>query len=109
MGHTYRTEPDPPEEPTECDSRDARETTEAFYDGIWVAVSSMFGVLFLVLMMIQVTRLFPESGVYGSATAASWIGFLISALLLLGIISWGLKKRPSAGTANATDSRGRAE
>ncbi len=109
MGHTYRTEPDPPEEPTECDSRDATETAEAFYDGIWVAVSSMFGVLFLVVAMIQVTRLFPESGAYGTATASSWIAFLLSALLLLGIISWGLKKRPDVGTANATDSRGRVE
>ena len=109
MGHTYRTEPDPPEEPTECDSRDATETVEAFYDGIWVAVSSMFGVLFLVVMMIQVTRLFPESGAYGSATATSWIAFLLSALLLLGVISWGLKKRQEVASASAADSRGTAE
>ncbi|MDJ1434531.1 hypothetical protein [Halostagnicola sp. A-GB9-2] len=109
MAHTYRTEPDPPEEPTECDSRDATETAEAFYDGIWVAVSSMFGVLFLVVAMIQVTRLFPESGAYGTATATSWIAFLLSALLLLGIISWGLKNRQTASSTSTTDSRGSTE
>lgn len=102
MGHTYRTEPDPPEEPTECSSRDVVETTEAFYDGIWVAVSSMFGVFFLVLVMIQITRLFPESAAYGTATATNWAALVVVALLLLSVIGWGLKKRPdTVGVANS--------
>ncbi|AHG02321.1 hypothetical protein HALLA_20680 (plasmid) [Halostagnicola larsenii XH-48] len=107
MGHTYRTEPDPPEEPTECSSRDAVETTEAFYDGIWVAVSSMFGVLFLVLVMIQMTRMIPDAAAYGDPTATTWITLFVAALLLLGVIGWGLKKRPHV--VGRTDTRGTTE
>ncbi|SFT00486.1 hypothetical protein [Halostagnicola kamekurae] len=107
MGHTYRTEPDPPEEQTESGARDADETMKAFYDGIWVAVASMFGVLFLVLVMIQTTRVFPASNAYGAASPTSWLTLAVATALLLGVISWGLTKRPTA-TAEP-NSRGSAE
>ncbi|WP_049921156.1 hypothetical protein [Halopiger djelfimassiliensis] len=93
MGHTYRTEPDPPEEPTEQSDADARETAEALRNGAWIAISSVFGLALFVVALIQLTRVLTPSSPYGSTTLIDWLLLGVIALAFVVVLTIGRWER----------------
>lgn len=80
MGTQYRTSPDPPEEPTERGAEDAAETATAMRRGVLVATSSVFGLAFLVVALMQVTRVLATSSPYSALSVVDGVVIAIVAL-----------------------------
>ncbi|RQG91479.1 hypothetical protein EA462_05820 [Natrarchaeobius halalkaliphilus] len=93
MGHSYRTEPDPPEEPTERSESDARETTDALRSGAWVAISSIFGLVFLVATLTQLIRVLVPTSPYGGPTLLNWLLFVAVVLAFAVAVTWSWRER----------------
>ncbi|MFP8952295.1 hypothetical protein ACLI4Z_04870 [Natrialbaceae archaeon A-arb3/5] len=93
MGHPYRTSPDPPEEPTERSEMDARETTDAVRDGAWIAISSLFGMVFLVAALMQLVRVLVPASPYGGTTLLDWLLFGAVTIAFVVAITWTWRER----------------
>ena len=94
MGKEYRTTPEPPEEPTERSVSDADESVTAVRRGAWVATSSLFGLAFLVVALMQVTRLFATASPYGGFGFVD--GFVIGVVVLAFIAGLAVGRRELA-------------
>ncbi|MGQ3722558.1 hypothetical protein [Natrialba aegyptia] len=85
------TEPtsNPVEEPTDASQADAEEFKWMLREGIGVAIASLFGMLFLILFLLEETALI-ESQNLTVGEISDWTVLLVLALLLvvLGLWSW---------------------
>ncbi|WP_174811768.1 hypothetical protein [Salinadaptatus halalkaliphilus] len=102
MGHSYRTEPDPPEEPSERSEADAQETTDAFRNGVWIAISSVFGLMFLVAAMTQLIRVLVPASPYGGPTVLNWLLFTAVTVAFVVALAWSWRERTALQARRAS-------